>query len=191
MMGLGVVLLGSIIFGTLCFLDWHANIFHQIGKFSFIIFLNTFPISCSFSFPSGTPLIRMLVCMKFSQRLHSLSLCFWILFSSCCSDSMSFSYLCSESLIWFLASSTALLVPCKFFFISLSVCNLNFCLGLFYDVEVPDEFLEHRNNQCFDRLLISILFSSFSGVLFCSFIWAMFLCLLILAASLCLFLCIS
>ena len=43
-------------------------------------------------------------------------------------------------------------------------------------------------NSASDRLLVSILFSSFSGVLFYSFIWAMFLRLLILAASLCLFL---
>ena len=45
-------------------------------------------------------------------------------------------------------------------------------------------------NSASDRLFIYILFSSFSGVLICSFIWAMFLYLFILAASLCLFLCI-
>ena len=45
-------------------------------------------------------------------------------------------------------------------------------------------------NSASDRLVISISFSSFSGVLFYSFIWTIFLCLLNLAASLCLFLCI-
>ena len=45
-------------------------------------------------------------------------------------------------------------------------------------------------NSASHRLLISIFFRSFLGVLICSFIWAMFLCLLILAASLCLCLCI-
>ena len=43
-------------------------------------------------------------------------------------------------------------------------------------------------NYISSRLLVSILFSSFSGILFCAFIWDMFLCFLILAASLCLFL---
>ena len=56
------------------------------------------------------------------------------------------------------------------------------------------EFFEHLItsvlNSASDRLVISISFSSFSGVLFCFFIWAIFLCLLYLAASLCLFLCI-
>ena len=45
-------------------------------------------------------------------------------------------------------------------------------------------------NFASDRLLISISFSSFSGVLFCPFIWDISLCLFNLAASLCLFLCI-
>ena len=40
------------------------------------------------------------------------------------------------------------------------------------------------------RLLVSILFSYFSGALFCLFWGDMFLCLLILTDSLCLFLCI-
>ena len=40
------------------------------------------------------------------------------------------------------------------------------------------------------RLLASILFSAFSAVLFCYFIWDMFVCLLIMAAFMCLFLCI-
>ena len=67
---------------------------------------------------------------------------------------------------------------------------------IFYVVEALANFPEHPYNQCFElyildsRLLCCILFSSFSGVLTCSFIWAMFLGLLILAASLCLFLCI-
>ena len=44
-------------------------------------------------------------------------------------------------------------------------------------------------NSAYNRLLFSI-FNSFSGVLVCSFIWAMFICLLSLTASLFLFLCI-
>ena len=59
----------------------------------------------------------------------------------------------------------------------------------FYAVEVLTKFLEHPHNHCFEffiyRFLVSILFSSFSEVMICYFIWAMFLCLLILAGPLC------
>ncbi|KAF6130937.1 hypothetical protein HJG60_007876 [Phyllostomus discolor] len=45
-------------------------------------------------------------------------------------------------------------------------------------------------NFASDRLHIFILFSSFSGILFCSFTWAIFHCLLNLAASLCFCVCV-
>ena len=61
---------------------------------------------------------------------------------------------------------------------------------LMYPVSSLSILITSVLNSASDRLLISILFSSFSGALFCYFIWSMFLCLLILAASLCLFLCI-
>ena len=47
------------------------------------------------------------------------------------------------------------------------------------------------SNSVSGKLLVSILFSSFSGVFSYSFAWDIFLCLLILAAFMCLFLCIS
>ena len=59
--------------------------FIKLGKFSFIIFSNRLPISCSLSSPSGTPMKRMLDRLKLSQWLLTLSSFFWILFSSCCS----------------------------------------------------------------------------------------------------------
>ena len=59
-----------------------------------------------------------------------LSSFFWICFSSCCSGWMLISSLCSKSLIWVLASSPPLLVPCRFFFISLSVTS--FLPGSFF-----------------------------------------------------------
>ena len=62
------------------------NIFFKLRRFSFIIFSNKFSISCSFSAPSGTCMIKMLVCLKLFQKILSLSLFFWILFSSCFSD---------------------------------------------------------------------------------------------------------
>ena len=100
---------------------------------------------------------------------------------------------CSTSLIWFSASCTLLLVPYKFFFISLTARFISawvFFILLKCPMSSLSILITIVLNSASHRLLISILYSSFSGVLFCSFIWAVFLCLLILAASLCLFLCI-
>ncbi|KAF6104340.1 hypothetical protein HJG60_011299 [Phyllostomus discolor] len=47
------------------------------------ILSHTFPISCSFSSPSGTPMMQMLDFFKLSQRLLILSSFGEILFSSC------------------------------------------------------------------------------------------------------------
>ena len=75
-----------LVWDSLCFLDLHVYILHQLGKISFIIFSNSFPISCSFSSPSGTLMMWMFKCFKLSQRLLKLSSFFWILFSSRCSN---------------------------------------------------------------------------------------------------------
>ena len=74
MMCLGVFLFRSNFFGTLDFLEFYFLC--QIGKFSFIMFPNKFSISCSSSFPSGTPMIWMLECLKLSWRFLSLSFFF-------------------------------------------------------------------------------------------------------------------
>ena len=78
---IGVVLFGSILFGIL-WASWTCMSisFTKVGIFSFIIFSNRFPTSCSFSPPSGTPMMQMLVCLKLSQRLLTLSLISWIPF---------------------------------------------------------------------------------------------------------------
>ena len=56
MMCLGGGLFASILFGTLCTSQTCMPIsFSKLGKFCFIIFSNRFPISYSFSSPSGTP----------------------------------------------------------------------------------------------------------------------------------------
>ena len=57
MMCIGVGLFASILFGTLCFLDLHVYFLHQIREVFVYYFSNRFPISCSFSSPSGTPMI--------------------------------------------------------------------------------------------------------------------------------------
>lgn len=80
-------------------------------------------------------------------------------------------------------------------------CILPFWLGVFWflgscrAVEGLRKFLEHPYNHCFELYLFAcffvfILLNSFSADFFCSFICGMFLCLPVLTASLCLFLCV-
>ena len=59
-----------LVWDCLCFLNLY--VFTKVGKFSFIIFSNKLSISCSSS-PSDTPVIWMLVCLKMSQKLLTLS----------------------------------------------------------------------------------------------------------------------
>ena len=86
MMCLGVFPLWvQILWNSLSFLDFLEVYFlHHIGEFSFIIFSNKFSISCSSSFPSGTPMIWMLEHLQLSRRFLSPSSfcnsCFFILF---------------------------------------------------------------------------------------------------------------
>ena len=115
-------------------------------------------------------------------------------FFSCCSDWVFFASLYSKLLIWILVSSTLLLIPCKLFFISVSISFLWF----------PWPFLSCRSNPRVHWAPLEPVFRTlhlidclspfclvlFSGALIFSFIWAMFLCLLILVSSLTLFLCI-
>ena len=160
------------------------------GQFLFHYFSNKFSISCSSSSPSGIPMIQMLVCLGIFQRLLILSSFFWILVSSFCSGWKLISSLCSKSLIWILASSPSLLVPYRSFFISLTANFISSFMLLPYSMSslsiLITSVLNSADKQpASDRLLITISRSSFPGVFFFSFIWAIFLCLLNLAASLC------
>ena len=75
MMCLGVFLSRSIFFGTLqaSWTSWKSISLARLGKFSFIIYSNKFPISCSSSSPSGNPMFWMLECLKMFWRFLSLS----------------------------------------------------------------------------------------------------------------------
>ena len=57
MMCLGVGLLASFLSGTLYFLDLHVYFRHEIREVFCHYFSNRLPISCSFSSPSGTPMM--------------------------------------------------------------------------------------------------------------------------------------
>ena len=73
---------------------------------------------------------------------------FLILFSLCCPHWLFFASLYFILLILFLASSTLLLFPCKFFFISISVSFVSD--WIFYVVEVLIKLTEVPYNQCFE-----------------------------------------
>ena len=94
MMCFGLGLFASILFGILC-ASWTCMSisFTRLRKFAFSLFSHRFPISCSFSSPSGTPMMQTLGLLKLSQRLFILSSLFWILFHSCCSDWLFFASL--------------------------------------------------------------------------------------------------
>ena len=188
MMCIEVGLFGSILFGTLC-ASWTCMSisFTKLGKFSFLTFSNRFPVSCPFFSPSGTLIMHILEYLKLSQRLLILSSYFGFFFP--------FVVLigCFCFLVFQIIYLIIGFIHCKLFFISISVSFISDWI-FFYAAEASLNSLSilitSVLNSASDRLLISISLTSFSGVLICSFIWAMFLCLLVLVASLCVFLCI-
>ena len=111
MLCLGVYLFG-IIWGSLCFLDLYIYFLHQIREV-FWHFSNRFSISCSLSSPSNYPMTTlMLVHLKLSQRLLTLS----IFFSSFC----------------FLLSWLGCLFVCLFCFLIFQIADL--FLGFIYSI---------------------------------------------------------
>ena len=71
-MCLGVFLLWFILYGTLCpYRSWLIISFPMFGKFSTIISSKTFLHPFFSSSSSGTPIIRMLVCLILSHRFQS------------------------------------------------------------------------------------------------------------------------
>ena len=150
---------------------------------------------------SGNPIIRMLVCLIWSQRFLRLSSGPFILFTVFCSSEVISIILSSSSLIRSSASDILLLIPSRVFLISAIVLFVSVCV-----------FFNYSRFLWIDSCIFSILFSgfliiftiifmnSFSGnfpisssfawtsslFLAYSFICVLFLCLFFLFKLLCL-----
>ena len=176
-MCLGVFLLGF--FGTLwaSWTFWKSISFAILGKFSFFISSNKFSISCYSCSPSGTPMIWILECLRLFQSFLSLSLFSLILVSSFCSGWMFISSFCFKSLIWVPVSFPSLLVPCIFSFIYVCVAFISSFILQLSSISFVSVLITSVLDSASARLSVFSSLSSFSGVLICSFTWAIFLCL--------------
>ena len=93
----------------------------MLGKFSTIISSNIFSDPFFFSSSSGTPIIRMLVCLMLSQRSLRLSSILFILFSLFYCAAVISTILSSTSFIHSSASVILPLIPYREFLISFIV----------------------------------------------------------------------
>jgi len=105
-----------------------------------------------------------------SVPLYHLIYCWFFLVCFC------FSYVFFSSFWLFFMSSNSIEIMCS----STPLTSLWLLPSMIFTL-----------NLLWDRLLISPSFSSFSKVISCSFIWHLFLCLLIFPNFLCLFLCVG
>ena len=96
--------------------------FSILGKFSTIISSKIFSYPLSFSSPSGTPIIQMLVHLILPERSLRLSSILFILFILFCSSKVIFNILSSSSLICSSASDILLLILSRVFLISVMCC---------------------------------------------------------------------
>ena len=167
-MCLGLFLLQSNFFGTLwaSWTFWKSISFARLGKFSFIICLNKFSIFCSSSSPSGT---LWFGCWSLNvvpevpnPLLIFLNSGFFILFQL--------------NIYFFLLFQIIALSPSFLSFTVSSLCIYSFIFQL-SSINSVSILITIVLNSASDMLAISLSLSSFSGVLICFFIWAIFLCL--------------
>ena len=111
-----------LVWDYLCLLDLTDYFLFHVGEiFNYNLFKN-FLLPLFFSSSSGTPIIRMLVHLIFSQRSLRLSSVLFILFTLFCSSEVIPTILSSHSLIHSSASDTLLLIPSRVFLISVLCC---------------------------------------------------------------------
>ena len=116
-----------LVWNCLCFLDLDVYFLSQLGKFSVTFSSNQFSATFSFSSPSGTPIMQVLVYLMLMRSLKLSSflkiLCLFFCSASVISSTLSSSLQRSSS-----ASSTLLLILSSI----LSYCIFELCLALPY-----------------------------------------------------------
>ena len=136
----------------------HIELFVLLGLDYFFFYVEeifNYNLFKNFSYPfffwsSGTPIIRMLVCLILSQRSLRLSSVLFILFILFCSSEVISTILSYSSLIHSSASDVLLLIPSRVFFISVIVLFVSACL-----------FLHSSRSLLIDSYIFSILLSRF------------------------------
>lgn len=187
---LGEGLFGFTLFWTLC-ASWACATlsFSRLGTFSIIISSNSFSVPCSLPpLPSGA--------LDVVPGAPQAFLTSWIFFSfALLTGCLLPPYLPSRRLSapprlicrrFPLMSSSFPTRSFRVFYLLGEVLPKLICFSL-SSLSVPTTA---ASRSAPGGLLGSVLFSSCSGALFCPFVGGMFLCLPMLAASLCLFLCI-
>ena len=148
-------LLGFILNGTFCACwTWLTISFSMLGKFSTTISWKIFSSLFYFSSSSGTPIIRVLVHLIWSQRSLKLSSVLFILFTLFCSSEVISTILCSSSLIHSSASDILLLIPSRVFLISVIMLFVSVCLFFNSSRSLLIDFLHflHFAFKVFDHL---------------------------------------
>ena len=206
---LGMFLLGLNLPGTVCASwTWMAISFPMLGKFSTIISSNVFSGPFALSSPSGTPIMRMLLCLMLSQRSLKVSSFLFILFFYSVPRQWIPPFCLPGHLSILLPQLFCHWFPSSVLFISVIVLFISVCLffnssrSLFFNSsrsllkhflhllslclhsfsEVLDHLHYHYSEFFFWKVAyLHFHFNCFSGVLSCSFIWYLALCLFIVS----------
>ena len=117
--------------------------------------------------------------------LITTTLSSWLLICSSISSSLLLIFFSFYSIVYFIVFSSSV---CFFFIFSNSIGILT--VFIHSSTKFLEQLYHHFLEFMLDRLLVSILFSSFSEVMSCSFVWDLFLYLLTLPSSL-VYICVS
>ena len=119
---------GLYCMGLFCLLDLIDYFLFHVGEIFNYNSSKFFSYPFFFSSSSGTPIIRMLVHLIWSQKCLKLSSVLFILFTLFCSSEVISTVLSSSSLIHSSASDILLLIPSRVFLISVTVLFISVCL---------------------------------------------------------------